>query len=118
MGLIAYTILSRIGTVTAAATAPSMGAPEEMMRRMNLTGMLGGAGAQAGIPTALPDDIKRSQYVVLGCYRKGYKNPKEIGKALSMDKNEVGRETSALMSNGYLSKESKLTSKAIELLGS
>ena len=77
MGLIAYTVLSRIGTVSAAATTPSMGSTEEMMRRMNLPGMLGAAGAQAGMPTALPGDITRSQYVVLGYYRRGYKNSKE-----------------------------------------
>jgi hypothetical protein len=35
-----------------------------------------------------------------------------------MDKNEVDKETSALKSSGYLSKENRLTSKAIEILGS
>jgi hypothetical protein len=117
-GLIAYTVLSKIGRITSAATAPSMPSPDEMMRRMNMPGMMGGAGGQPSIPTTLPADISRSQLIVLRSYRQGYKNSTEIGKALSMDKNEVDKETSALKSNGYLSKESRLTSKAIEILGS
>jgi hypothetical protein len=118
VGLIAYTVLSRIGSVTAAATAPSMRSPDEIMRRMNLPGMFGGMGAQAAVPQTLPADITRSQFVVLQYFRQGYKNPKEIGRVLSMDKNEVEKESSALKSNGYLSKEGRLTSKAMELLGS
>jgi hypothetical protein len=123
-GLIAYTVLSKIGRITSAATAPSMPSPDEMMRRMNIPGMMnmpgmmGGAGGQSSMPATLPADISRSQFIVLRSYRQGYKNSKEIGKALSMDKNEVDKETSALKSNGYLSKENRLTSKAIEILGS
>jgi hypothetical protein len=34
-----------------------------------------------------------------------------------MDKSEVEKETAALKLNGYLSKDSRLTSKAMEVLG-
>jgi len=117
-GLIGYTILTRVGSVTAAATAPSMSSPEEMMRRMSIPAMFGGMGVQGAAAAApLPADITRSQFVILQHFRQGYKNPKEIGKALSMDKSEVGKDSSVLKSNGYLSKDGKLTSKAMELLG-
>lgn len=120
-GLLAYQVLSRFGSIASAATGPSMPSPDEMMRRMNIPGMMGGPGGmfgQASAPAALPTDMTRPQFVVLKSYRQGYKNAKEIGKALSMDKNEVEKETSALRSNGYLSKKNRLTSKAIEVLGS
>jgi hypothetical protein len=120
-GLIAYTVLSRVGSITSAATGPSISSPNEMMRKMNFPGMMGGMSGtfgQAGVPAALPTDITKSQFVVLKCYRQGLKNSKEIEKTLSMDKNEVEKETATLKSNGYLSKDSRLTSKAIEVLGS
>ena len=68
-------------------------------------------------PTVLPADITRSQFVVLRSYRQGYKKPKDIGRSLSMDKNEVEKESDALRTNGYLTGDNKLTSKAMELLG-
>jgi hypothetical protein len=119
-GLIAYTVLSRAGSIASAATGPSMSSPDEMMRKMNFPGMMVGTSAMFGhaaAPAALPANITRSQFVVLRCYRQGLKNSKEIGKALSMDKNEVEKETATLKLNGYLSKDSRLTSKAIEVLG-
>jgi hypothetical protein len=119
-GLIAYTVLSRVGSIASAATGPSFSSPDEMMRKMNFPGMMGGTSAmfgQAATPVALPADITKSQFVVLKCYRQGLKNSKEIGKTLSMDKNEVEKETATLKLNGYLSKDSRLTSKAIEVLG-
>ena len=119
-GLIAYTVLSRVGSITSAATSPSIPSSSEMMRKMNFPGMMSamsGQFGQAAVPAALPSDMTRSQFVVLKCYRQGLKNSKEIGKALSMDKSEVEKETAALKLNGYLSKDSRLTSKAIEVLG-
>jgi hypothetical protein len=119
-GLVAYTVLSRFGSITSAATGPSMSSPNEMMRRMNFPGTMGGTSGmfgQTGIPAALPADITKSQFVVLKCYRQRLKNSKEIGKALSMDKNEVEKETATLKLKGYLSKDSRLTSKAMEVLG-
>jgi predicted transcriptional regulator len=62
-------------------------------------------------------DITRSQFVVLRCYRQGLKNPGEIGKSLSMDGTAIETETSVLTTNGYLTKDKKLTTKAMELIG-
>jgi predicted transcriptional regulator len=74
-------------------------------------------GAQAGVPANLPADITRSQFIVLRHYRQGMKNSNDIGKALSMDNGAVDSETSSLTSNGYLTKDRKLTTKALEVLG-
>ena len=96
------------------ASVPST---DEMMRRMNIQGMFGGMGGFSEDPIALPPDITRSQYVILRGFRQGCKNSKEVAKSLSMDKKEVDKETSVLISNGYLTKDTKLSSKAMELLG-
>jgi hypothetical protein len=120
VGVIAFMVLSRAKSITSAATGPSMPSRDEMMRRMNFSGMPGGGmpgQSSYNLPTSLPQDITRPQFVVLKCYRQGYKNSKEIGKTLAMDKNEVDKETSALKANGYLSPEGRLMSKAIDLLG-
>jgi len=71
----------------------------------------------ANVPSTLPADITRSQVIILGCYRQGMKNPSEISKALSMDSGAIETETSSLTTSGYLTKERKLTSKALEVLG-
>ncbi len=92
-----------------------MSSPDEMMRRMNMQGLM---GAQQGNPPELPADITRSQFVVLRCNRQGYKNSKDVGRSLSMDAGEVEKESQSLRANGYLSKDNRLTSKAMELLGS
>lgn len=123
-GLVLYEVLSRVGrsasSVMSAATMPS---PDEMMSKMNFPGMMsmmggmGGMGAQAGIPATLPADISRSQFIVLRCYRQGMKNSSDIGRALSTDKDAIEAETSSLTSSGYLTKDRKLTTKALEVLG-
>jgi hypothetical protein len=124
-GFILYEVLSRVGRsasgVMAAATMPD---PGEMMSRMNIPnmmGMMGGGmgpmGAQAGIPATLPADITRPQFIVLRCYRQGMKNSGDIGKFLSMDSGAIETETMSLTSNGYLTKDRKLTTKAIDVLG-
>jgi hypothetical protein len=115
VGLLLFTVLSRIGSVTSAATAPSMPSPNEMMRRMNIPGMMG--PQFGGVPPSLPADITKSQFVVLRCYRQGHKNSKEIGESLSMDSDDVEKETQSLKASGYLSKDNKITTKAMELLG-
>ncbi|MDA4116774.1 MAG: hypothetical protein OK455_00320 [Thaumarchaeota archaeon] len=114
VGLVLFTVLSRVGSITSAVTSPSMSSPEQIMRRMNFPNMM---SMQGGMPASLPPDITKSQLVVLRCYRQGYKKPKDIGKSLSMDSKEVEKEAQTLVANGYLTKDSKLTSKAMELLG-
>src|SRR5712692_4453385 len=123
-GFVLYEVLSRGGrsasSVMSAATMPS---PDEMMSKMNFPGMMsmmggmGGMGAQASIPATLPSDISRSQFIVLRFYRQGMKSSNDIGRALSMDKDAIESETSSLTSNGYLTKDRKLTTKALEVLG-
>ena len=121
-GLVIYSILSRIGGTTRAmmAPGPTSSSPEEMMHMMNIPQMMSGMNMMQGmanIPESLPADITRSQFIVLGCYRQGMGNSKVISKNLSMEEKDVESATSALASNGYLSKDSKLTSKAMDLLG-
>ena len=92
------------------------------MGRLNIPGMMGMMGrmgpiAQAGIPATLPVDITRPQFIVLRCYRQGMKNSGDIGKFLSMDSAAIETETSSLTSNGYLTKDRKLTTKALDVLG-
>ena len=119
-GLVVYTVLRRFGGVARSAMAPSMSSPNEVLRMMNIPQMAGlmgqMPGPMGGLET-LPADITRSQFVVLGCYRQGLKNTGAIAKSLSMDKKDVESDAQVLMSNGYLSKDSKLTSKAMDLLG-
>jgi hypothetical protein len=122
-GIIVYTILKRSGGVTRSLMAPSAPSPDEMMKRMNIEGMMskmGGMGMMAGassLPMNLPADITRSQFVVLRGYRQGLKGPMEVANSISMDKAEVDAETSALVANGYLTKDLRLSIKAMGLLG-
>jgi hypothetical protein len=122
-GIIVYTILKRSGGVTRSVMAPSAPSPDEMMKKMNMEGMMSrmsGVSMMAGAPNMsmnLPADITRSQFVVLRGYRQGLKSPMEIANSISMDKREVDAETSALVANGYLTKDLKLSIKAINLLG-
>ena len=115
-GLLLFAVLSRIGSVTSAATVPSAPSPDEIMRRMNFPAAMMG-GVQPASQGNLPSDISRSQFIVLRLYRQGYKSTKDISKSLSMDKNEVEKEVRVLRANGYLTKDNKLTSKAMDLLG-
>lgn len=87
---------------------------------MNLGNMMPGMmmGTQAAAGSAmrqLPNDITKSQFVLLNSYRQGNKNPKDVAKSLSMDKTEVENMTNSLVSAGYLTKDNKLTGKSLEL---
>ncbi len=118
-GLIIYTLMRKMGSVTQAATAPNLPSANEMMSRMNMPNYMGGMmGAQASVPASLPPDITRSQFAVLSSIRRGISKPGAIAKSLSMEKKDVETDTAVLISNGYLSKGSKLTSKGMDLLGS
>jgi len=119
-GILIFSVLSRMRGVASAAMAPSAPSAEEMMRRMNLTGLMPGmAGVQSAAAAAreLPADLTRAQFVLLNSYRQGYKNPKDVARALSMDKKELETMTKSLISAGYLTKENKLTGKSLELYG-
>ena len=119
-GLIAYTVLMRMGGVTRSAMAPSAPSPDEMMKKINIDGMMSRMSVMesaTNAPANLPADITQSQFIVLKSYRLGMKNSKEIAERISMDKSEVDAETSALVANGYLTKALKLSAKAMNLLG-
>lgn len=119
-GIIVYTVLKRTGGITRSVMAPSMPSPDEMMKKMNIEGMMSRMSMMGGAmnaPANLPADITRSQFVVLRGYRQGMNSPKDVAEATSMDKTEAETETSALVSNGYLTKDFKLSIKAMDLLG-
>jgi hypothetical protein len=127
-GFIAYELLSRVGrTVSSAAMMSTMPSGDYMMKRMiggmNIPGMMGATmggpmGGQSGFPQTLPPDLTKSQFVILRSHRQGYRGSKQISKALSMDRKEVEAQTATLVTNGYLTKDNKLTAKGLDLLGS
>ena len=122
-GLIIYTVLRKSGGVSRAMMAPSTPSANEMMKQMNIEGMMtrmnsiGAMGGGMGVPSSLPADITTSQFVILRGYRRGMKSSKDVADALSMQASDVDAETAALVSNGYLSSGMRLTSKAMNLLG-
>jgi hypothetical protein len=117
-GLVAYRLLSGVGrSVSSAAMMGTMPSPEGMMKQMNFQGFMGGmTGMQMGVPESLPLDITKSQYIVLRSYKQGCKNPKEVSRSLSIDRKEAEGMTSQLISNGYMTKDNKLTGKSLGIL--
>lgn len=77
-----------------------------------------GFGPQRGSsgPVVLPNDMTRGQFLILTKIHQGFGKPKDIAKALSMDKKQVENETNTLKTNGYLTGKNKLTSKGLEIL--
>ena len=65
----------------------------------------------------LPEDMTKSQYLILSKYREGQRKPKDVAKALAMDKRAVEEQTLALERNGYLNDDRKLTAKGLDVLG-
>jgi hypothetical protein len=66
----------------------------------------------------LPDDITRIQHMILKLFQQGHNKSKDMAKQLVMDKKEIEKEIDALKTNAYLTKNNKLTSKAVEMLSS
>ena len=75
-------------------------------------------GASSGLTPdkPLPADINRVQYRILTSFYQGSRMPKEVAQQFSMDKVEVEKEMAVLVSNGYITKKNRLTSKGLELL--
>jgi hypothetical protein len=123
-GLIVYTLMKRVGGVSRSLMAPSGPSTDEIMKKMNIDGMMtqmnsmSAIGGAMGPAVNLPADITRSQFTILRGYRRGMKSPQDIADALSMEKSGVEAETSALIASGYLSKDLKVSIKGMELLGS
>ena len=62
----------------------------------------------------IPEDMSKTQYLILTQYRHGQRNSKNIAKTLSLDKRSVEEHTRALQGNGYLTRDNKLTTKGLE----
>src|SRR3989304_4883009 len=115
-GFVVYQILQRVlsevetMTHTRGAKMPDVA---EMMKTM--TAGMPWMGPPAGAPVEnVPQDLTKGQYTILKVRRQGHSKPKDIAKSLSMDKREVEKEIDVLKAHGYLTKEGKLTSKALE----
>ena len=120
-GFIAFSILSRVGSTVSSAVAPRPNF-SDMQNRMSSSMFMNpmqAAGFGSMMPEKkLPEDITASQFVILRQTRMGNSNPKNIAKNLSMDKKEVENELNALRTHGYLTSNSKVTSKGMDLLSS
>ena len=62
----------------------------------------------------IPQGMTKAQFLVLSSYRQGQRNPKNIARMLSMDKKSVEEQTRVLQTNGFLTKDKKLTAKGLE----
>jgi len=114
-GLIVYTVVQRaLGGITRATYSAPRIDPSQMMRSMQ--GAMPWIGAHGAVPRSLPPDMTNAQYTILSTLRGGRRKPKDIAKALSMDKKEVERETAILRTNGYLTKNNLLTTKGLSAL--
>lgn len=114
-GIVVYQVVQRVlgGITRATYSAPKVN-PAEMLRSMQ-GGMpwMNMAGSAA---RTLPKDMTNAQFTILSTYRRGTRKPKDIAKALSMDKKSVENETNILRQNGYLTKDNKLTTKGLNTL--
>ena len=119
-GFATYNILQRVLTTAQAATysRPKMNMDmSQVMKHVEnmMPKMIGAQRANAG-PANLPNDMTRSQYLILSKYQQGFGKPKDVAKSLSMDKKQVEKETDSPKATGYLTGKNKLTSKALEVL--
>ena len=71
---------------------------------------------QPSTSKSLPQDMSKSQYLILSRYRDGQRKPKEVARTLSLDKRAVEDETKALQESGYLTSGRRLTAKGLETL--
>ena len=115
-GIVLYQVVQRVlgGITRATYSAPKRIDPSEMLRSMQ--GGMPWMKMQGPAPRTLPQDMTNSQFTILSTYRRGTRKPKDIAKALSMDKKAVENETNILRQNGYLTKDNKLTTKGLNTL--
>jgi hypothetical protein len=114
-GIVLYQVVQRVlgGITRATYSAPKID-PSQMMR--SIQGAMPWISAHGAVPRSLPPDMTNAQYTILSTLRGGRRKPKDIAKALSMDKKEVERETAILRTNGYLTKNNLLTTKGLSAL--
>ena len=119
-GFIVWMIVSKIlGKVQSLtySSSPKVN-PADMMKSfgMNLPSGNSQFPSAGNIPEKLPSDITKIQYMILRSFQKGYKKSKDIAKQNNMENKDVEKEIDVLKSSGYVTKNNKLTSKAVELL--
>ena len=108
-------ILGKVQSMTNSSSAKIN--PADMMKSfgMNLPSNLQSPSI-GSIPEKLPSDITKIQYMVLKSFQQGYNKSKDIAKQNNMENKDMEKEIDTLKSNGYVTKNNKLTSKAVELL--
>ena len=120
-GIFTFSILQRVlGAVERAANSTPSINPDKMLDKMFSSMQIPGMplmGAQQDLPATLPPDLTRAQFLVLRSIRSGNQKSGNVAKAMSMDKTAVQSEMNTLRSNGYITKDNGLTSKAMEVLG-
>ena len=117
-GIIVSMIVNQVlGRVQSLANSGSTQTnPADIMKKMGMN-MSQFTQNNANIPPQkLPDDITSVQFMILKSIQQGNKKSKEIEKMLSMDKKEIEKEIPVLKTNGYITKDNKLTSKGLEVL--
>jgi hypothetical protein len=117
-GFATYSVIQRVLNTAQAATysRPNMDMSQMMRHVPNMMPAGIGVRPENASPVNLPKDMSRSQFLMLTKYQQGFGKPKEIARNLSIDKNQVEKETNALKTNGYLTGKNKLTSKGLETL--
>ena len=117
-GFATYSIIQRFLATAQAATysRPNMDMSQMIKHVQNMMPNVTGTQRASAGPVNLPNDLTRSQYMILTKYQLGFGKPKEVAKSLSMDKKHVEKETDSLKASGYLTGKNKLTSKALNAL--
>jgi hypothetical protein len=116
-----YIVSAAVGGIGSSVAAGSMGrmggskamgmpSMDDIQKRMNA------ANHEMMPEKPLPPDMNKVQYRILASFYHGSQKPKDVATILSMDKEEVEKEIAVLLSNGYITKKNRLTSKGLELL--
>ena len=108
-------VLGKVSALTHSSSSPKTN-PADVMRNMGMNMSSFSLQSNSNVPQKLPDDITKVQFMILKSFQQGYKKPKEIEKILSIDKKEIENEITILKTNGYATKDNKLTSKGLEVL--
>lgn len=120
-----YIVSAAVGGIGSSVAAGSMGrmggskmtgmpSMDDIQKRMNAAMNSANPGTMSEKP--LPPDMNKVQYRILTSFYQGSQKPKDVATQLSMDKEEVEKELAVLLSNGYITKKNRLTSKGLELL--
>jgi hypothetical protein len=70
----------------------------------------------SAVPSNLPADITKAQFLILQALHKGLKKSRDIESYLSVDREVIKKEAAVLKTNGYLTKGNRLTSKGLEIV--